>query len=342
MKFYLQATVLAMAALLGGGVAACDPSYSYERDPKYALDQPTKGRLTAQFFGVSTILLNDGTTAVMTDGFFSRPPFEKLLMVGPDKGQIQYALAKGAVADLAALMVSHSHYDHALDSAFVAKEKSALLIGSKSTAALADGELPRGQILVMNAGDIIRVGTFDITVFESRHSVGGLEDLLQGEIEKKFKPPAPFFKYREGGTYSFLIENAGFRILVHPSANVVPGMYKGVRADVVFLATATMGKDETCARWYLDQVVGATGARLVIPLHWDNFLRPLSERLTPSVLPPGDYAKGMATLMKSLPADRVRVGFMRSFEPLDIVAAAGPPIDGPPPPPLQPRPSSCP
>ena len=31
------------------------------------------GRLRAVFLGVSTILLTDGETAVLTDGFFSRP-----------------------------------------------------------------------------------------------------------------------------------------------------------------------------------------------------------------------------------------------------------------------------
>ena len=67
----LVAVVLALAC----GLSACAPTY--EIRPKDYLPtasiRASEDRLTAQFFGVSTILLRDGKKAVMTDGFFSRP-----------------------------------------------------------------------------------------------------------------------------------------------------------------------------------------------------------------------------------------------------------------------------
>ncbi len=85
---------------------------------------PATGRLTARFLGTATIVLDDGETSIMTDGFFSRPGKWQLLTgkIGPDAARIDHALSRANVSRLAAVLVAHSHYDHAMDSAAVAKE----------------------------------------------------------------------------------------------------------------------------------------------------------------------------------------------------------------------------
>ena len=62
--------------LLVAGVGACHPAYPTVADDE--LKPSPGGPLTARFFGVSTILLDDGKSAIMTDGFFSRPAAGKL------------------------------------------------------------------------------------------------------------------------------------------------------------------------------------------------------------------------------------------------------------------------
>jgi hypothetical protein len=55
--------------------------------------------LRVTFMGVTTILLDDGETAVMTDGFFSRPALKTLLLgnIKPDQTRITYALSKAVL-----------------------------------------------------------------------------------------------------------------------------------------------------------------------------------------------------------------------------------------------------
>ncbi|MFC0452562.1 MBL fold metallo-hydrolase [Rhodococcus jostii] len=79
--------------------------------------------MRATFLGVSTVLLSDGETAVMTDGFFSRPPLLRSVLrpLRPDRAAIDRALARVRTDRLAAVLVAHSHYDHALDSPIVAQ-----------------------------------------------------------------------------------------------------------------------------------------------------------------------------------------------------------------------------
>ena len=261
--------------VLIGGVPACHPAYPTSVDEE--LKPSTGGKLTARFFGVSTILLSDGSTAIMTDGFFTRPPVGQLLFgeISPDQGRIDDALKKGEVPNLSAVLTVHSHFDHAMDAARVARQKHALLIGSESTANIARGEgFPASCIHVISEDrQTLAVGGFDITVFRSLHSLGvpGGEKAA-GSIEAPLSPPVPYTDYKEGGTYSFLIEHDGFRIIIHASSYFIEGMYEGVQADVVFLGIATLGKKtKAFVKRYWDAVVKQTRARLVIPIHWDDF-----------------------------------------------------------------------
>src|SRR3954470_21462990 len=85
--------------------------------------------LAVTFLGVASLLFDDGEHAIMTDGFFSRP---SLLRVGlgrisPDEGRIDSALARlgrdapGATDRLRAVVPVHTHFDHVMDSAAVAR-----------------------------------------------------------------------------------------------------------------------------------------------------------------------------------------------------------------------------
>jgi L-ascorbate metabolism protein UlaG (beta-lactamase superfamily) len=95
---------------------------------------PAAGDFAVTFLGVSSLLLDDGHTRLLTDGFLSRP---SLLDVGlrklaPDRERIEAALARTGVHRLDAVMPVHTHFDHAMDSAFVADRTGALLVGSES------------------------------------------------------------------------------------------------------------------------------------------------------------------------------------------------------------------
>src|SRR5262249_27163157 len=97
--------------------------------------------LRATFLGVATILLDDGETAILTDGFFTRPSIGQLFFgkIAPDKALIPSHLRHARVGKLAAVIVNHSHYDHVMDAREVAIETGALLVGSESTANVGRG-----------------------------------------------------------------------------------------------------------------------------------------------------------------------------------------------------------
>ena len=136
--------------------------------------------LKVTFLGLSTVLLDDGETALMTDGFFSRPGKLQTFLgrVEPDLQAITQGLQRagipGGVGKLAAVIPVHSHYDHVMDAPEVARRTGALLLGSESTANVGRGAgLAESQIRVARLGEPQQFGRFTVTRYPSRHAPTG-------------------------------------------------------------------------------------------------------------------------------------------------------------------------
>lgn len=285
----LRLAALAAAAVLG--TAALVLAWAWHDRPALdALPVPeapaasgpaADGAVTATWLGVTTILFDDGETRLLTDGFFSRPGAVDLLRdrpVAPDAGGIDAALERAGIDALAAVMTVHSHYDHAMDTAEVARRTGAQVLGSASTANAARGAgLPEDRIEEMEDGAARRFGHFTVTFLRSRH-VPARDDgtpPFPGTIDAPLVPPAPVSAWREGGSFSLVIAHPRGTALVQGSAGFVPGALEEVEADVVFLGVGALAaRGEAWATPYWQEVVGATGARRVIAVHFDDFTRP--------------------------------------------------------------------
>lgn len=233
------------------------------------------GSLSASWFGTTAVLLSDGEHAVMVDPFFTRPPgFVNVVLnrsIAPNPELIARWLERAGATKLDAVLVSHSHYDHAMDAGAVAMQTGAALMGSASTLNIGRGAgLPEERL--RRAASPASFGAFRVSFIESRHA-GASGGKPTGDIEQPLAAPAHYLDYRQGGTYSILIEHPQGSVLHHGSAGFMPGALTGRRADVVFLGVALI--DELVP--YLAETVDRVGARRVIPVHWDDYMRPLDE-----------------------------------------------------------------
>ncbi len=250
-----------------------------------------KAGLTVMFVGVATLLFDDGETAIMTDGYFSRPAQSNLRAILPDREGISKALKRAGVTSLAAVIPVHSHFDHALDSPIVAMQTGALLVGSSSTANIGRGYgLPEERIRTVKFGDSLSFGRFKVHFLQSAHLPAGY---APGPITAPLTVPAAASAFGQGDAYSLLIEHEGRRILVQGSAGFVPGALQGRSADVVYLGTGGLStRDAAYQAAYWQEIVRTVGARRVIPIHWDNFFRPLEDGLVPGA----DFPRMMESL----------------------------------------------
>jgi L-ascorbate metabolism protein UlaG (beta-lactamase superfamily) len=238
--------------------------------------------LTVTWLGVSTLLIDDGTSAVMTDGFFSRPGLGRVGVgkVSPSPARVDGCLARLGVTRLAAVVPVHTHFDHALDSALVADRTGAQLVGGESAANVGRGHgLAAERLVVADSGTPIRLGNFDITLVKSRHSP---PDRFPGTIDQPVVPPVRAAAYRCGEAWSALIHHrsSGRRLLIQGSAGFVRGSLTGQHAEVVYLGVGQLGvQPESYLLDYWTETVRTVGARRVVLVHWDDFFRPLSKPL---------------------------------------------------------------
>ncbi|HWJ10645.1 MAG TPA: MBL fold metallo-hydrolase [Nocardioides sp.] len=236
-----------------------------------------EGAFAVTFLGVSSVLIDDGETAVLTDGFFSRPSMGRVLLgrLAPDEARIDAALRRAGIDRLAVVAPVHTHYDHAMDSPAVVRRTGAVLAGGTSTANIGRGAgLPEDRIRTIVPGEAQRFGAFRLTWLESEHCP---PDRYPGTVDAPVVPPVRVGAYRCGEAWSILVEHdAGRTALVQGSAGFRAGALAGRRADVAYLGVGQLGvQDRAYLRNYWAETVEATGAREVVLLHWDDFFRPL-------------------------------------------------------------------
>lgn len=239
---------------------------------------PAADVLQLRWYGTTAALLQHGDDAVMVDPFFTRPPGLLNLVlnrrIAPDEALIAASLKQAGITRLHAVMVSHSHFDHAMDAGVVARLTGAKLMGSESTLQIGRGAgVPESQ-LVLAADAPITAGPYRIRFIRSVHA-GGTGGHPRGEIAQPLQLPARYLDYKQGGTYSIHIEHPQGALLHHGSAGFVRGALRGLRADTALIGVAVVGDTET----YLREVVDVVGARRVVMAHWDDFTRPLDAPL---------------------------------------------------------------
>lgn len=241
-------------------------------------DVPAAGPgLSVTFLGVSTLLLDDGSSAILTDGFFSRPGMLSVLgrKLAPDRARVEACLTRAGIDRLEAVVPVHGHFDHALDSAFVAERTGAVLLGGTSVANLGRGAgLPGDRIATPLPGTPTRFGAWTLTLVVSHHCP---PDRYPGTITEPVVGPARVGAYRCGEAWSILVEHdSGRTALVQGSAGYVPGSLVGYRAEVAYLGIGQLGiQPEEYLETYWAETVRTVGARAVVLTHWDDFFSPL-------------------------------------------------------------------
>ena len=269
--------------------------------------------LTVTWAGVSTLLVADGESALLTDGFFTRPSLPRVGLgrIGPSEPRIDGCLGRLGVRRLDAVLPVHTHYDHALDSAVVAERTGASLIGGASAANIGRGQgLSPDRIIVVDPAEPvapIRLGAFDVTLIESHHCP---PDRFPGVITAPLRPPVRTSAFRCGEAWSALLHHrpSDRRVLIQGSAGYLPGVLHGQRAEVAYLGLGQLGiQPQRYLVEYWTETVRAVGAHTVVGIHWDDFFRPLSKPLRALPYAVDDLDNSLRVLAELARADGVRL-----------------------------------
>jgi len=241
-------------------------------------------QLQLTYLGTNTVLFEKGSSSLLVDPHFTRPRLWALLRkIKPDPGRIIAALRAFEIEQVDGVLLTHTHYDHALDAVDVVRTAGGVLCGSQSAVNLArGGGLTADHTQRVAPGDELHMGDLYIRFHTAQHihfpppAAWLMPD--RGVIKEGMTLPAMFWQYACGDVLAIQVD----RVLIFGSAACQPGAYAGLDIDTVILG---IGGLELKPQAYLEalyhEIVLASGASRVLLSHWDNFFRPLDDGLRP-------------------------------------------------------------
>jgi hypothetical protein len=237
------------------------------------------------YLGANTLLLTKSGSSLLIDPHFTRPSLISLLgKIRPDTQAVEAGLAR--IDHLDAILLTHTHYDHALDAAEVLHQAGGRCFSSESGGTLIRGyPLDEKAYVPVSLKSVYSIGTFQVWFHPSRHisfppPFGWLLPKT-GQIPQPLQSPAWFWEYRCGTVYAIQVDH----MLIFGSAGFEPCAYQNVNVACVVMG---IGGLDLMPMAYLDRLyqetVLPTGAKQVYLTHWDNFFRPLYQDARPHIL----------------------------------------------------------
>lgn len=237
-----------------------------------------RGRVRIKWHGTASYEISCDDHVVLIDPYLSRVDLVRYLTLPlkPNTSRIDAAIGR---AD--AIVVGHSHFDHALDVPHIAARTGAIVYGSRSTANLCRAAgLPQRQIVTCRPGDVFETGPFKVTMTPSQHSRFALGRVpYAGDIPATCRLPMRGSAYRVGDVFGIAIELDDLCIYHGGSANLIDEAIRHHHVDLFLMCSS--GRFATDR--YLPRILNLLRPRIVMPMHYDVFFLPADRKM--QVLP---------------------------------------------------------
>ena len=225
-----------------------------------------------RWLGVAGIELRSDGQVLTIDPYFTRMPLRRL----PGRMQSDGRAVASQVSRCDFVLVTHPHYDHLADVPEVVHNTGATAFGSANACRLlAALGVPAQQVRQIRVGDSLALGDFCVEVLPGKHGKIPLAGLFNRRLSPRLKPPLRAWDYRMDCCFSFLVHAAGYQVLVGL------GEYPE-QAPAADLLCVGVINSPGCYRSLLRRA----RPQVVVPIHWDDFFRPLSKPIHPMLAPP--------------------------------------------------------
>ena len=224
-----------------------------------------------RWLGVGGLQLCWRGQVLLIDPFLTRPSLRQVLLQ-PLKTDVE--LVRHEITQASAILITHAHYDHLLDTPEIVRQTNASVYGSENVIKLLRAAgVPEENCRLIQNGDRLEAGAFQIEVIEGRHLP--VPFFAPTRLPSTIRAPRRVWDYQMDRCFSFSISNIAPTILIWHSVEAegaVPAQILIVDSEIPFSA--------------FEQLVRRAKPGWVIPIHWDDFFLPLAAPLKPFFRPP--------------------------------------------------------
>ncbi|MEV4534127.1 MBL fold metallo-hydrolase [Asanoa sp. NPDC049518] len=265
------------------------------------------GAATFRWFGTAGWRIDIGARTVLVDPYLSR--YETGLFAGAMNAATPLTVDKATVdahvGRPETVLVTHSHWDHFNDVPYIATRTGARVLGTMTTYQLGlASDIPSGQLGLVKGGEVLDFGDYTVEVAGSLHSRNAAYSIGIPGVRLSLPPrPATVTDLPEGDTLAYLLSvRNGPSVFFMGASDFVARNVDGMRPDIAMVAMASA----TTTHRYVPRLLEALGKPpVVVPVHWDNFERPLEN---PPQVAPADRERldAMITTIRRV-APRTRI-----------------------------------
>ena len=245
--------------------------------------------------GTTTLIDPYHSRVGITDLFFKR--------LSPQVDSIQQYLSE-IEGKLASIIVSHTHFDHALDVPEFSKHYQGPLVGNQSMETLMKMHGIQGRVDVCKGGEKIQLpGSVNLTMIRSTHGLVALGRVpYPGEIESQTLP-IKAKDYRHGTVLIPKVEIENIVFMHLGSANFIESEITGHDCDVLFMCLPGWKK---CPQYTLD-LLETLKPQVIVPFHFDNFTAPRSKNVPTPKIPLQGMWNFLKRVSRSAPKAEIRI-----------------------------------
>ncbi len=231
--------------------------------------------LEVEWLGTAGFRLTADGTTVLIDPYVSRPGVREVALDRPLRSS--EALVDRHVPRADAVLVGHTHFDHALDVPAISRRDGCAVYGSASLHHLMGLHGLVDSAVQVEPHAPYEVGPFTIRFVPSRHSklLAGLAVPSGGELTCDHLDHLNGRAYNCGQVWGIAIEVAGLTLYHQGSADLIDDERLPRGVDVFLCGIA----GRAFARGYLPRILTRLEPAVVVPQHWDDFLAPLDAPL---------------------------------------------------------------
>lgn len=232
--------------------------------------------LELQWLGVSGYRITYEGQTLFIDPYVSRVPLRAIVRrrpAIPDPAMIDRFI--GDPTNVAGVLVGHTHFDHAVDAPAIARRFGCKAYGSASLTRLMALHGLADQAVEVEPYKPYELGPFVVSFTPSQHSklLLGLAVPSGGELTCDHLDALTPGAYRCGQVWGVRIEVAGTSFYHQGSANLIDEAVRTRGVDYFLAGIAGRG----FTRDYWQRILRLLEPRTVVPTHYDDFFRPLSD-----------------------------------------------------------------